>query len=142
MYVLECTATVTAPTRAIWEAWTDIDRFAEWDPREEQARLDGPFAVGATGYSKQRGNPGGPFTIVAVQDGRSWTAKCPLPGGDLRIEHRLRQHADGQVLTLVRYEVRGPLSPLFRFVFAPRLRRELPESFAALEKRARQLGGR
>ncbi|HEV2376526.1 MAG TPA: SRPBCC family protein [Streptosporangiaceae bacterium] len=141
MYVTECTATLHAPLSALWRTWTDIDHLAEWDPREEYARLDGPFTVGTTGYSKQRGNPGGPFMITAVEEGTSWTVRCPMPGGDLRIGHRLTQGPAGQVHGHVRYEVRGPFAPLFRFVFAPRLRRELPASFAALERRAVQPGG-
>ncbi|WP_322769496.1 SRPBCC family protein [Frankia sp. Cr1] len=139
MYTLECTATLTAPVSALWRVWSDIDRFPEWDPLEEHSHLDGPFEVGVTGYSKARRLPGGPFTIIAVKDGSSWTARGPLPGGELLIEYRLSPQEDGQVLARVRYQARGPSSPIFRFALAPRLRREWPRVFVALEARARQL---
>jgi hypothetical protein len=130
---------LTAPVSALWRVWSDIDRFPEWDPLEEYSRLDGPFEVGVTGYSKARRLPGGPFTIIAVQDGSSWTARGPLPRGELLIEYRLSPREGGQVLALVRYQARGPASPVFRFALAPRLRREWPGVFVALEARARQL---
>jgi hypothetical protein len=139
MYTLECTATLTAPVGALWTVWSDIDRFPEWDPLEEHSHLDGPFEVGVTGYSKARRLPGGPFTIIAVQHGSSWTARGPLPGGELLIEYRLSPQDDGQVLALVRYQAHGPASPIFRFALAPRLRREWPRVFVALEARAREL---
>ncbi|HEX4832647.1 MAG TPA: SRPBCC family protein [Trebonia sp.] len=139
MYALECSATLTAPASALWRACSDIDRFPEWDPLGERCHLDGPFEVGATGYSKARRLPGGPFTIIAVQDGCSWTARGPLPGGELLIEYRLTPGGDGQVLARVRYQAHGPAAPAFRFALAPRLREEWPRVFVALEARARQL---
>jgi len=78
--------TVTATPAALWQAWTDVARFPSWDPREEEARLEGAFAVGATVWSKQRGNPGGAVTLTAVVPERLWRAEKPLPGGKLVIE--------------------------------------------------------
>jgi hypothetical protein len=139
MYTLECSAALTAPVGALWRVWSDIDRFPEWDPLEERSHLDGPLEVGVTGYSKARGLPGGPFTIVALQDGNSWTARGPLPRGELLIEYRLCPREKGQVLARVRYQAYGPASPIFRFALAPRLRKAWPAVFVALEARARQL---
>jgi Polyketide cyclase / dehydrase and lipid transport len=138
MYSIDLDATIQANPAAVWRVWTDLSRFPEWDSREEEARLDGPFAVGTGGYSKQRGNPGGPFTLVAVEEGRLWAVEAPLPGGRLLIEHWIDPLADGGVRVGKRYRVFGPMVAVFRLVFAARIRRSAPESFAALEREARR----
>jgi uncharacterized protein YndB with AHSA1/START domain len=140
-YTLDLDATIAADPADVWLAWTDVDRFTEWDPREQQFRLDGDFVVGTTGWSKQRGNPGGPFTLTAVEPGRRWQATCPLPGGSLTVDHMIEPQGDGQVRVAKRYQVRGPMSLAFRLFFAGRLRRDVPASFTALEQEARRLGG-
>jgi hypothetical protein len=140
MYVFGGEQTITGDIAAIWAIWTDMPRFPDWDPREEQTRLDGPFQAGTSGYSKQWGNPGGPFTLVTVEPGRRWTVQSPLPGGKLTIDHLLEPAGDGKVRASKRYEVRGPLIPLFRLWYGRRVRRALGGTFTALEHEAARRG--
>jgi hypothetical protein len=130
---LDVTAVIRADAAAVWSTWTDIDRFPAWDPREQRNRLDGPFAVGATGWSKQKGAPGGPYTICRIEPGRSWQATSPLPGGALTIDHRVEDLNDGRVRVSKRYVATGPMSLAFRCWFGPSIRRAMPASFTALE---------
>ena len=136
MYVFGGEQTINGDITAIWAAWTDMPRFPEWDPREEETRLDGPFVSGTSGYSKQRGNPGGPFTLTVIEPGRQWSVESPLPGGTLEVHHLMEPARDGQVRVSKRYEVRGPLTLLFRLYYGPRVKRALAETFTALEKEA------
>ena len=137
MHSIEFDTTIHADPAAVWETWTDIARFPEWDPREEEARIDGPFAVGTTGYTKQRGNPGGVITLVAVEEGRLWSAEKPIPGGRIVIEHRMESLGDGAVRVGKRYRVYGPMQVAFRLFFERQILAALPGSFAALEREAR-----
>ena len=138
-YELDVATVIRADAAATWSAWTDIDRFSSWDPREQRNRLDGPFAVGTTGWSKQKGAPGGPYTICRIEPGRGWQATSPLPGGTLTIDHRIDDLGGGQVRVSKRYVATGPMSLAFRCWFGPSIRRAMPASFAALAAEATRL---
>lgn len=135
-YALSIQAVVHANPVALWQAWTDMPRFPEWDPREEETSLDGPFAPGATGWSKQRGTPRSPITITAVVPGRLWQVETPLPGGKLVIDHEMRPAGDGQVELAKRYQALGPMAIAFRLYYARKIRKAMPASFAALAAQA------
>ena len=139
MYSFEVTTIVQADPAALWQAWTDMPRFPQWDPREEETRLDGPFAAGTSGWSKQRGNPGGPFTIARIVEGRRWDVTSPLPGGKLDITHEISPLPDGKVQLRKQYDVHGPLTVLFRLHYARKVRKAMPDSFAALVGEATRL---
>lgn len=136
MYVFGNELTVDGDLDRLWAVWSDLPRFPEWDPRELVTRINGPFAVGTTVYSKQQGNPGGESTITVVEPPHRWTAESPLPGGMLVIEHRLEPTEDGRVTVSKRYEVRGPLTLLFRVYYGPRVRTAMVGTFRALAEEA------
>lgn len=120
--------------------WGDPDRFLDWDPRELRTTLNGPFAVGSTIESKQKGNPGGTATITVVEPGKRWTVSSPLPGGALVIDHFVEAASSNRVTVTKRYEVTGPLCLLFRLYYGPKVRRAMPASFAALVTEAARRG--
>lgn len=134
MYLFECEATFHAEPAEVWAVWTDVARWPEWDVSKEMARLDGPFEAGARGWAKQRGNLGGSFTITKVEDGRRFVSECPVPLGKVIFDHLLEPVAGGGVRVIKRVEVQGGSGPLMRLL-APRMRRDVNESFAALQRR-------
>ncbi len=131
MYEFECEATFQAEPDAVWKVWTDVPRWPEWDVSKEMARLDGPFEPGASGWAKQRGNLGGSFTITEVEAGRRWVSECPMPLGKVVFDHSLEQLGAGRVRVVKRVDFQGGFAPLLR-LFAPKMRREIGESLAAL----------
>jgi hypothetical protein len=137
MNLVECEATFVAQPAAVWQVWTDVASWPEWDVSKEIARLDGKFEVGTTGWAKQRGNLGGPFMITLVEPGRRWVSECPLPVGRAIFDHRIDPLGQGRVRVVKTADVQGGFAPLFRLVFAPKMRREITESLAALERRIR-----
>jgi len=134
VYLFECEATFQAEPAEVWAVWTDVARWPEWDVSKEMARLDGPFQAGACGWAKQRGNLGGSFTITKVEDGRSFVSECPVPLGKVIFDHMLEPVAGGGVRVIKRAEVQGGSGPLMRLL-APRMRRDVTESLAALQRR-------
>jgi uncharacterized protein YndB with AHSA1/START domain len=135
MQLFECEATLAADPAAVWALWTDVARWPEWDVSKEIARLDGPFAPGTSGWAKQRGTLGGSFTITEVEAGRRWVSECPLPLGKVTFEHVLDPLGKRQVRVVKRVEVEGGIAPLIR-LFAPKMRRQISESLAALGRLA------
>jgi hypothetical protein len=134
MYLFECEATFEAEPDAVWKLWTDVARWPEWDVSKEIAQLDGPFEPGACGWAKQRGNLGGSFTITAVDAGRRWVTECPIPLGKVIFDHSLEPAGEGRVRIVKSVEAQGGFGPLLR-LFAPKMRRDIAESLAALERR-------
>lgn len=130
----DATARIPAPPARVWEVWTDLARYPDWDPREESLTLDVPFGEGATGSSKQVGSPANTFTITDVVPGSAWTTRCALPGGELAMRHELVADGDGTLVTK-HYRVSGPFSLPFRLFFAPTVKRSLPGTLAALAAR-------
>jgi len=133
MYLFECEATFEADPAAVWSVWTDVARWPEWDVSKEIARLDGPFQPGTSGWAKQRGNLGGSFTITLVEAGRRWVTECPVPLGKVVFDHLVEPVAGGRVRVVKSVDVQGGFGPLLR-LFAPKMRREIAESLAALER--------
>ncbi|MDI2128972.1 SRPBCC family protein [Yinghuangia seranimata] len=140
-YTLDVETVVSADHESVWRTWTDMERFPEWDPREEETRLDAPFGVGATGWSKQKGTSRSPIRISAVEPGALWQVETPLPGGKLVIDHRVDDAGDGRVRLSKRYVAYGPVSLAFRAYYGRRIRREMPASFAALVAESRRRAG-
>jgi hypothetical protein len=137
MYLFECEATFEAEPDAVWKVWTDVARWPEWDMSKEIAQLDGPFEQGASGWAKQRGNLGGSFTITEVDSGRRWVTECPMPLGKVIFDHLLEPLAGGQVRVVKRVDAQGGSGPLLR-LFAPRMRRDITASLAALQRQVSQ----
>jgi hypothetical protein len=141
MHLFECEATFEAEPAEVWKVWTDVERWPEWDVSKEIARLDGPFQPGVSGWAKQRGNLGGPFTITAVDDGRRWVTECPIPLGKVVFDHLLEPATEGHVRVVKRVEVYGGFGSLLRLI-APKMRRDINQSLAALERQLSALGTR
>ena len=135
VYAFQCEATFDAEPATVWKLWTDVSRWPEWDSSKEIARIDGPFASGTSGWAKQRGNLGGPFTITAIEPGRRWVSECPLPLGKIVFEHVIEPAEAGRVRVTKSVEVLGGFGPLFRLMFAARMRRDITESLEALGRR-------
>ncbi len=136
-HTTECSTTLNADIAQVWDAWADMAAYPSWDPREEETRLDGPFATGTTGWSKQKGGrAGSSFVLTLVEPISRWVNELPLPMGRLVIDHHLQSLGDGQVLVRKTYTAHGPLSVLFALHFSRGIRREMPATFEALEAEA------
>ena len=141
-YTVECEATVAGDLPDVWATWSDMAAYPHWDPREEEMHFHGPLVAGATGWSKQKGGrAGSDFIVVLVEPGHRWTNQTPLPGGKLIIDHTLTETAPGQVRVVKTYTAHGPISPLFRLYYARGIRKENPDTFAALAHEVRRRHG-
>ena len=79
------TLTTTAPRATLWEVWTDVPNWPDWDTEMSRASLDGAFAEGATGSVD---TPDGtvPIVISRVDEGQGYTLTFELVGGTLNID--------------------------------------------------------
>lgn len=140
MYSFTEAAVITGDIDKIWAVATDVARWSEWDPHEEKSRIDGAFAAGTRGWVKPKGAPAGPFTIVDVAAGQSWTSEAGIPFGKLRGHRTYQALGDGTVRVSENVEVHGPMGPLFKLIWEKGMRADMPRTFAALEQEALRRG--
>jgi hypothetical protein len=138
MYEIREQTVINGELPKVWAVATDVAAWPAWDPHEDQARIDGEFAVGTTGWVKQKGNPAAVFTLTEVVPERRWASECKLPGGKLWGSNEYEALPDGKIRCTRTVRVTGPLAPLFRLYFGPRMRRDFFLTWSALEERARQ----
>jgi hypothetical protein len=136
MYEITAEAIITAELDTVWTTVIDVDGWPTWDPHELDARLDGTFESGATGWSRPHGGPATTWTITEVVERRSWRSECGLPGGKLSGVNTFESAGEGRVRCTKTVYVTGPLVPLFRFHFGRGIRRDMLRTFAALEREA------
>lgn len=140
MYTFGEEMVIEGDLAALWQVATDVAAWPSWDPHEEKARLDGPFAPGTKGWNKPKGAPAGGFTITAVEPERMWSARAGIPFGSLRGVNRFEPLEDGRVRVSKVFEVHGPFAPIFRLIWEKGVRSDMRLTFKALEAEALRRG--
>jgi len=136
MYQIVEETIIVGDIGAVWAIVTDVDNWPAWDPHEQEARLDGPFVAGTTGWSKPKGGPATTWTLTEVIAQRRWASECTLPGGKMAGGNVFEPLGDGRIHCARTIRITGPLVPLFRLYFGPRIRRDMFATWAALEREA------
>jgi hypothetical protein len=133
--LFECEVTFAAEPATVWRIWTDVARWPEWDASKEIAQMDGEFQAGTSGWVKKHNALGGTFAITSVEPGRSWISESPLPLGRVIFDHIVEPLPGGQVRVVKGVQVEGGSAGLFRVLAAPRMRRDIEATLAALQQR-------
>jgi Polyketide cyclase / dehydrase and lipid transport len=117
--------TVAAPER-IWEIWTDVENWAQWDTELISADLDGAFVLGAIGRLKPKTGGATKFEISQFNPGNSYTFTIGLPLCSLRVHRYLSDRSDGTYFT---HEVsfQGLLAWLFGLLLGRKFQAVLPK---------------
>jgi hypothetical protein len=136
MYLFECEVTFEAEPATVWRIWTDVPRWPEWDASKEIAQMDGGFEAGNSGWVKKHNALGGTFAITSVEPGRRWISESPLPLGRVIFDHIVEPAPGGRVRVAKSVAVEGGSAGLFRVLAAPRMRRDIDATLAALQQRA------
>jgi len=136
VHLFECEVTFEADPAVVWRIWTDVARWPDWDASKEIAQIDGEFRAGSSGWVKKHNALGGTFTITSVQPGRSWVSESPLPLGRVIFDHIVEPLPGGRVRVAKGVQVEGGSAGLFRVLAAPRMRRDVAATLAALRQRA------
>jgi Polyketide cyclase / dehydrase and lipid transport len=124
--------TAATPGR-IWEIWTDVKNWAQWDTELITADLDGAFVLGAIGRLKPKTGGVTKFEISQFNPGNSYTFAIGLPLCSLQVHRYLSDRVDGTYFT---HEVsfQGWLGWLFGLLLGRKFRSVLPSVMANLER--------
>jgi hypothetical protein len=84
----------TATSGKIWQIWTDVPNWKQWDKGLKEAYLEADFSVGAKGKLMPDKGPKSKFFISELTPNKSYTFKIKIPFGWL-IVNRTLEAKDG-----------------------------------------------
>ncbi|GAB2874826.1 SRPBCC family protein [Lentzea nigeriaca] len=130
-YEFEHSVEGPAGVAAVWELWSDVSRWTEWDEGLESVTLSGPFAEGSSGTMVVKGQGPIQFTLTSVEDGVGFVDETAVPGALLRFSHRVERLAEGVRVTHS-VVIEGPAAQ----ALGPVVTADLPDAVEALVKLA------
>jgi uncharacterized protein YndB with AHSA1/START domain len=108
----EASLETKAPPARVWQIWSDVSSWPDWNPDMKESRLDGPLRVGTTGTINTRS--GGKHDVVVTQfaDGRSFELESTaMPATKMAILATITPTSNGSRISQA-FEARGLLAPL------------------------------
>jgi len=103
--------TAASPSR-VWQVWSDVNHWPEWNPDMKESRLDGPLKMGATGMINTRSGGRHDVVVTHFEDGRSFELESTaMPGTKMGIRASIDPTPNGARITQA-FEARGLLAPV------------------------------
>jgi len=130
-----CTDSTTAVPEKIWQIWTDVENWKQWDKGLQLASIDGDFAAGTKGKLLPDKGPAARFIITAVHPGSAYTFKTKIPLGWLVITRTLKV-IDNRTFFTHEVQFTGLLKHIFGRQLGRKYRTMLPEVLHAIKKLA------
>jgi hypothetical protein len=119
-----------ASTEAVWRLLVDVDQWPRsFTPHLKAAHLNGPLAIGASGWVETRlPLPRSWFTVTALEDGRRWTWRGRLLWLWMDFDHEVQKTERG-CRVVFDVSLNGPLAfvvrPLAGLVYRQQMERAL-----------------
>jgi hypothetical protein len=103
--------TKASPPR-VWQIWSDVNTWPEWNPDMKESRLDGPLKVGATGMINTRSGGKHDVVVTLFEDGRTFELESTaMPATKMAIRATIAPTANGTRISQA-FEARGLLAPV------------------------------
>jgi hypothetical protein len=143
MNMFEHTITTEAQVEAIWELYSDIASWVEWDKGIVHASLEGAFEAGTRGILQPEGQ--GPLSFVLTEvvplGGFSDVTVIPNAGIEVHFDHRLERIAGGTRITH-KVTLAGPNSETMGPRMIEHFSRGIPHTMEGIAAMALERGGR
>ena len=131
----------TLETRAnpakIWQIWSDVPNWKQWDTGLKSAELGGAFAIGTKGKLIPDKGPKSSFILTELVEGKSYTFKTKLPLGALHVK-RFLEEKEGKTYFTHEVWFSGLSKGIFGSALGKNYRRILPEVMARIREIAEQ----
>ncbi len=126
--------TVASPEK-VWQIWSDMSTWGEWNPNVSTMDWRGGFVSGSTGFMNTRAGQHHNMQLVDVQPGRSFALLTSVvPGTRFRFNCRIEPGPKTRVSQTV--EVGGPLGPVMSGMLGPQVSQEFGTLLANLARKA------
>ena len=131
----EASLETTAPPAKVWQVWSDINHWPEWNPDMNESRIDGALKLGATGMINTKS--GGKHDVVVTQyeQGRSFELESTaLPRTKMAIRATVAPSGSGSRITQG-FEPRGLLAPIVGPMMSGQILKTFNSVLAGLKKK-------
>src|SRR4030081_271783 len=103
--------TKAQPAR-VWQIWSDVNTWPEWNPDMKESRLDGPLKAGQTGVIHTRSGGKHDVVVTIFADGRSFERESTaMPATKMAILATITPTSTGSRISQA-FEARGLLAPV------------------------------
>lgn len=93
------TVKTSASPQRIWEIWTDVKNWSDWDTELIDSYLESPFMLEAKGKLTPKKGGVTTFRISQLVPKKSYTFQCKLPLCNLNVSRTLDTQLDGTYFT-------------------------------------------
>lgn len=139
--ITECAAEIDAPAAAVWDVFSDVERWPEWTASVTRiTALDArEVLVGNRFEIKQPRMPKLVWEVTEVTPGASWTWVQRSPGGLTVARHDVIPVGDHRTRIHQTLEQRGPVGALVGLLMRSMTRRYLDLEAEGLKARCEHL---
>jgi uncharacterized protein YndB with AHSA1/START domain len=132
MWTHEDSIETSAPPARVWELFTDVARWKDWNAGIESIELHGPFAEGTTFTMQSPGQEALTSTLIEVRPNESFTDETVVDETRVLVRHNLVPLASGRTRIIYRTQITGPGAT----EIGPMVTSDFPEVLAALKNLA------
>ena len=131
------TESTTAEPEVIWNIWTDVANWKQWDIGLKDAGLSEEFTLNAKGYIIDNDGRKSKFKVTEFEEGISYTYKVPLFLSSLNIKRYL-EVKNGQTYFTHEVWFKGITKGIFVKMLGAEFRQMLPEVLQNIKRLAEQ----
>jgi len=136
MWEYEHSVETTAAPEALWQHWSDMATWPQWNGGIETIDVEGPFAVGTTFTMTPPRDEAIRMRLVEIKPGASFTDEMDAGDFVVRTQHRLEPTATGLTRIVYRTEITGEAADHIGPELGPQITADFPDVLAALVKLA------
>src|SRR5262249_20942975 len=136
MWIAEHTIETTATPEAIWQEWSNVDGWPEWNGDIDQIELDGPFAAGARITMTSAGQEPVELRITEAVEPEEFVDEAELGEIVVRTIHRVERLDPERARVTYRMEISGSAADTLGPQLGPEISGDFPQVLAALAERA------
>jgi len=136
MWEYEHSVETTAAPGALWQHWSDMATWPQWNAGIETIDVEGPFAVGTTFTMTPPGDEPIRMRLVEIKPGESFTDEMDAGDFVVRTQHRLEPTVTGLTRIVYRTEITGEAADHIGPELGPQITADFPEVLTALAKLA------
>ncbi|MFS8102061.1 SRPBCC family protein [Lentzea alba] len=122
----------TGSVEVVWELWSDVSRWPEWDPSLESVTFAGPFSVGSRGTLVIKGQGPISFVLTEIEERTSFVDETSVPGALIRFGHLVEELPEGRLRVSYDVVITGPAAE----ALGPVVTADLPRALELLVKLA------
>jgi hypothetical protein len=126
------TDSTSATSDKVWQVWTDVPNWKQWDKGLKEAILEGEFIVGTRGKLIPDKGPRSKFIITELEPHKSYTFKTKIPFGWLIIK-RVLEVKDGKTFFTHDVEFTGLIKKFLGNRLGKNYRAMLPSVLAEIK---------